>query len=223
MPATKSPRRAPRRADRRTRNARAEGVDARRALLDAAARVFASRGFRDASVDAIAQEAGFSKGALYWHFAGKDDLFFALLEERIDRPTHEVIKLLESAPAERDMAPEASRLFGELLERQADLFLLDHEYWSLAVRDPELRGRYAARQAELRRAFAGALDARMRHLGAPPFDTTGEEVATAFLGLAYGLARQKLVDPDAVPDHLLGEIFALVYAGLLRRAEARAD
>ena len=62
---------------------------------------------------------------------------------------------------------------------------------------------------------------RVRHLGAPPLDGVPEEMATAFMGLAAGLAQQKLVDPDAVPDNLLGDIFALIYAGHVARAQAR--
>ena len=45
--------------------------------------VFAERGYRDASMDEIVGRAGYSKGALYWHFSSKEDLFFALLEERV--------------------------------------------------------------------------------------------------------------------------------------------
>src|SRR5580693_6909517 len=97
-----------RRLDRRTRTARAEGRDGRAALLEAAMEVFARRGYRDASVDEIAERAGYSKGAIYFHFSGKDDLFFALLEDRIDQPMREAIKLLESAPAEDDMAAQAN-------------------------------------------------------------------------------------------------------------------
>ena len=97
------------RQDRRTRAARDEHRDAREALLDAAAEVFAARGLREASVDEIAQRAGYSKGAVYWHFESKDGLFLALLEERVDRPTREMIELLESAPTDQDMSVEASR------------------------------------------------------------------------------------------------------------------
>src|SRR2546430_1359427 len=125
----------PRRLDRRTRSARAEGLDGRTALLEAAMDVFAERGYRDASVDEIAERAGYSKGAIYFHFSGKDDLFFALLEERIDRPMREAIKLLESAPPEDDMALEADRYFLELVSGQRELLLLDHEYRSQAIRD----------------------------------------------------------------------------------------
>ena len=51
----------------------------RAALLDAAARVFAERGFGGASVEAIAAEAGYTRGAFYSNFASKEELFVALL------------------------------------------------------------------------------------------------------------------------------------------------
>src|SRR6266576_5052290 len=104
MPAATKKKRT--RVDRRTRSARAERRDAREALLEAALQVFAERGYRDSSVDDIAERAGYSKGALYWHFSSKDDLFFALLEERIIQSWREGIELLESATPERDMALE---------------------------------------------------------------------------------------------------------------------
>jgi len=207
------------RVDRRRRIARVERRDARHELLRAAADVFAERGFRDASIDEVAERAGYSKGAVYWHFASKGDLFFALVEEHVDRPTREMIELLESAPAERDMAPEASRRFAELLAGQREWLLLDNEYWSQAVRDPDLRRRYAKRRRELRAALGRALTARAGTLGAGQIGIEPERVATAIMALSIGLAQQALVDPRAVPDDLLGETIVLVYRGLLARAE----
>src|SRR5947209_17368481 len=99
------------RLDRRTRAARQDGRKARDELLTAALRVFARRGYRQAGVDEIAAAAGYSKGALYWHFSGKEDLLQALVEERIDARMREMVALLESAPPERDMSVEASREF----------------------------------------------------------------------------------------------------------------
>src|SRR5207244_5327467 len=128
--------------------ARAQGLNGRAALLEAARDVFAEHGYRDASVDEIAERAGYSKGAIYFHFSGKDDLFFALLEERVDRPMREAIKLLESASPEEDMALEANRYFGELVRGQRELLLLDHEYRSQALRDSKLRARYIKREAK---------------------------------------------------------------------------
>src|SRR5690349_12817469 len=103
------------RVDQRTRAARAEKREARDELLGAALRVFAERGYGQAGVDEVAAAAGYSKGALYWHFSSKEDLLLALIEERIDAPLREMVALLGSAPPERDMSVEASRSFARRL------------------------------------------------------------------------------------------------------------
>ena len=203
---------------RRAVQARKPARDARPALLQAAAEVFSERGFAAASVDEIAARAGYSKGAVYWHFASKDDLFFELLRTRVDSETREMTELLRSAPPEQDMAPEASRRFGELIQRQRELLLLDYEHWAQAVRDPELRDRYDERWDELRTVLGAALEARAKRLGTPVDGMAPEELATVMLSLANGLAQQKLIRPDAVPDHLLGEAIVLIYQGLVARA-----
>jgi len=201
------------RVDRRTRSARAEQRDTRGELLRAALDVFAERGYRDASVDEIAARAGYSKGAFYWHFATKDDLFFDLLDEAVDRPWRQTIELLGSAEPDRDMGVEATRRFAELLRGQRKLLVVEHEYWAYALRDPRLKRRYAKRQNALRAALATAIRARLDHLGAPATEAEAEAFATAFIALARGLAEERLINEAAVPPNLLGDTFALVYAG----------
>jgi AcrR family transcriptional regulator len=203
------------RSDMRTRSARAEGRDTRKDLLESALAVFAERGYRDASVDEVAEQAGYSKGALYWHFSSKDELFWALLEERIIGPWEESIRLLESASPDEDMAPEANRMFGQLLRGERDLVLIQQEYWLQAARDSKVRARYVKRRREFRKAFGQAIAARLEHLGAPPLTTSPEQMAAVFMALAQGLGQEKLIDAKAIPDNLLGETFALIYAGHL--------
>src|SRR3954471_10460237 len=99
------------RVDQRTRAARAQRGEAREALLAAALEVFARRGYGQAGVDEIAAAAGYSKGALYWHFSSKEELLMALVEERIDAPMRAMVAMLESAPPDRDMSVEATRAF----------------------------------------------------------------------------------------------------------------
>jgi AcrR family transcriptional regulator len=206
------------RVDRRTRAAREQGRGGRDELLAAALRVFASRGYQQAGVDEIAAAAGYSKGALYWHFSGKEDLLLALLEERIDAPTRELVALLESAPPEQDMAAEGGREFARRLSSQRDAVLLEREYWTLAIRDPELRALYAERQTQLRDALARAIEARARHLGAPGLPMPAEDVARIVMSIIGGLMVDDLIEPGSVRPELVGETLALVYAGLLARA-----
>ena len=180
--------------------------------------MFAERGYRDASVDEIAARAGYSKGAFYWHFATKDDLFFELLDEAVDRPWRETIELLGSAERDRSMDVEASRRFEELLRGQRQLLVVEHEYWAHALRDSRLKRRYAKRQNALRAALATAIRARLDHLGSPATEAEAEAFATAFIALARGLAEERLINEGAVPPNLLGNTFALVYAGHAARS-----
>jgi AcrR family transcriptional regulator len=206
------------RVDGRTRAARAQGREAREELLSAALRVFARRGYREASVDEIAVEAGYSKGALYWHFSGKEELLVALIDERVDAPMRAMVALLGSAPPERDMSEEASREFARRLGAERDAVLLEREYWSLAIRDPELRARYAERQTELRRDMAVAFEARARHLGTPELTMPAEDVSRIVMSIIGGLAVDELIEPGSVRPQLLGEALAVIYAGLVARA-----
>jgi AcrR family transcriptional regulator len=208
----------PSRVDRRTRAARAERREARDELLTAALRVFARRGYREAGVDEIAAEAGYSKGALYWHFSGKEDLLMTLLEERVEAPMRESAALLASAPPEQDMSVEATRRFARQLEGEREATLLEREYWTLAIRDPELRARYVERQAELRAALAAGLEARARHLSTPEVVMPAEDLARIVMSIIGGLAVDELIEPGSVRPELLGEALAIVYAGLVARA-----
>ena len=80
----------------------------RAALLDAAGAVFVERGFQGASVEAIAERAGFTRGAFYSNFASKDELFAELLQERV----YAGYRAMAAAAAEEPPTPRQS---GELL------------------------------------------------------------------------------------------------------------
>jgi AcrR family transcriptional regulator len=213
---------SPERVDRRTRAGRTDAVPSRAKLLEAAARVFAERGYERASVDEIAAEAGLSKGSLYWNFKSKDELFFALMDEHLVRRMQEIFGVAESLPGDQDMAPRASDWLSTLLDDERRLVLLAYEYWARAARDPELGEAYAQRHTAHRDALARALDARAEELGSPPLGMPTEEVATAYIALGQGLALLRLIDAELVPEHLYGEILALVYQGLVARAERDA-
>jgi hypothetical protein len=121
------------------------------------------------------------------------------------------------------MSVEAAREFARQLGGQRDALLLEREYWSLAIRDPELRARYAQRQAELRGALAAALEARARHLGSPDLPMPADDVARIVMSIIGGLTIDELIEPGSVSPERLGEALALIYAGLVARAQEHAD
>jgi AcrR family transcriptional regulator len=197
--------------------AAAAGADSRTSLLDAAASVFAAKGYRAATVEEVVAAAGLSKGTFYWNFKSKEDLFQTLLNERIDRPTRALMEITRTAPADRPTASDVSAGLAELIAGQRETLLLQ-EYWAAATRDARLARRYRVRQAALREALAETLEERHRTTGVP-LEFPAEDLATAFIALAEGLACEALVDPDAVDSGLFGQILSLVYDGLEARAK----
>jgi AcrR family transcriptional regulator len=190
---------------------------ARERLLQAAADEFVERGYAGASIQAIAKRAGLTRGAVYWNFKNKQELFLTLLDERIDEPARALMQLTETAPADEATAAAVSEGLARLVSNQAPLVMLLFEHWAAAARDPKLRRAFNARQRKLRDTLAHALEARHATTGVP-LTYPADRLAAAVLALAYGSAMNKLVDPDATPDELPGEILDLLYDGLVHRA-----
>jgi AcrR family transcriptional regulator len=194
----------PRRGERR--------LITRAQLLDAAERVFARDGLRGASVDTIALEAGYSTGAVYSNFKGKEDLFLTLVEERIDPRLAKVYEAVEAELAAGAPPLEAARRFVSTLRGERDAFLLLIDFWGQAVRDPTAAERFAQRHARLRATVGHILDAaipeRETGLGLPT-----DQLATTLIALANGFAIELLADPDAVPDDLFGHAIGALVQG----------
>jgi AcrR family transcriptional regulator len=185
-------------------------------LLDAAAAEVAEHGYAGTSLQAIANRAGLTRGAVYWNFKSKPELFLALLDERIDKPVRGLMLLTATAPADQPTAAAISEGLARLIAEQAPLIMLLFEHWAAAVRDPALRDAFNERQQSLRSALARALEARHAATGVP-LTFPAERLATAVLALGHGIAMSKLIDPDGTPDELQGEILDLLYDGLSRR------
>src|ERR1700722_7180940 len=120
------------------RLSRAQQNDRNRALLLAAAlRVFLARGYHAATLEQIADEAGFSKGAVYSRFGSKADMFLALLTDRI------AVRAAQNASAVAELASSGTVAGMIELAWQAERAtpgwrLLVTEFRVLAARDPAL-------------------------------------------------------------------------------------
>jgi AcrR family transcriptional regulator len=188
-------------------------------LLGAAQRVFARRGFHAASVEEIAREAGATTGAIYSNFAGKEDLFLALFEEHVASQVAKYRELFERGTNLEERSRSGADDWMAYLREEPESFPLLIEFWSYAIRDPELRPRYAARLAAFRETFASLIEegARDRGIELPP--GFAERMGTVINALGNGLALEKLADPGSVPDELLGSTIALMFQALAAAAE----
>jgi AcrR family transcriptional regulator len=192
---------------RLTRKERQERT--RSELLAAAGRVFARRGLDRASVDEVAADAGFTKGAVYANFASKEDLFLAMLDARFARRLDELDRALSEHDAPDRQARAASADFMEHLKSDPEWEQLFFEAGLYASRNPDFRRRLAARYAEMRERMGAILAQRARALGLEP-TVPVERITMMLFAMANGVAFERLVEPDDVPDDLLGEMSELV-------------
>jgi AcrR family transcriptional regulator len=179
-------------------------------LLEAGERVFLRRGFRRASVEEIASEAGFTTGAVYSNFDGKEDLFFTILEERQKRRLGELRQQVEKGD---DPAAEVGDWYSALIERQEDWLLLIAESWSYAARDPKLRPRFIARHARSRRAIGELVERGAAERGVR-LPIPAEDVGTILIALANGFALERISARADVPSELFGQALGIFLRGL---------
>ena len=181
----------------------------RRRLLDAAAEVFAHRGFEATSLDEIAEVAGFSKGAVYSNFAGKEDLFLSVLDEHVSRQMLDIRGDIDVTRAPGEQVMEAGQRFMDLFQRERAWYLLSFEFLAYAARNPEFQVEFAARQRAQREAVVAMLEENSAAMDIP-MSLPPERMAVALEALANGIAFAKLADEQGVPDDLVGELFALL-------------
>jgi AcrR family transcriptional regulator len=197
---------------------RAERSEQTRAeLIDAARRVFLQRGFHGASLDEISAEAGYTTGAVYSRFGGKDELFLALVDDHLDRRarlyTDAALAAEDFESAHREVI-RAAVVAGREEPGWTPLLM---EFWTHAARREDLRAAVAERNersldasAELQEVLAERHG--MRLLRSP------REMQRAVTAMARGLSLERQIVSDAELESLFEDCtVALLHAFTERR------
>ncbi len=186
-------------------------AETRRRLLDAAAELFAERGIDGASIDAIAERADRTSGAVYDHFGGKDGLLVALLDGWVDDVAAVVGAELSTVTTLEEFLAVLWRNVSSPVVGDGRWIALEHELWAYALRNPEAREHLARRYraawtplGEALREWNGDDTDHTDHTdaGATDAGTGTTDAGPALVGLLFGLEMMRRIDPDAVPDEL---------------------
>jgi AcrR family transcriptional regulator len=184
----------------------------RQALLDAAAAVFVERGFHRASVEAIAERAGYTRGAFYSNFSSKQELFAELLQSSV----YATYRRMIDAQLASDEPLPSSRESAEAIARVQDhpdgrwMFRLWLEVLLEAGRDEQMRELAAGFWRTNRLLIARIVERRYGEEGRE-LPTAPTTLASALIALDIGLAIQHYVDPDVVPLDLYPEVFGTLF------------
>jgi AcrR family transcriptional regulator len=195
----------------------------RQRLLDAAERAFAAEGFTGASLDRIAEAAGFTRGAVYSNFADKTDLFVAVLDRRLDRRSAEVAEVMQAASTP-DAFIAALRNPPWLTPGSEDetrrWLMLRQEFGLFALRHPAAAERLARHDRRERDYYVQAMTHLLGQLGVEP-PANPLTAAAILLALDEGLVRQHCIDPDEVPATAMADAVELLLDAAVALAASR--
>ena len=185
-------------------------------LLDAARRVFVERGYHGASLELVAREAGYTKGAVYSAFGSKGQMFLAVYEREVDERWSRIEREVSEAVASgepHDFGDEASRDWFDRFRTERAWTLALLEFRLHAARDPELNAQYAAGHRRVVERLAGVIELTA---GAGP--ERAAEVALAVVALSNGLILEHLALPEEATEDRYRDAARAMVETLLRRS-----
>jgi AcrR family transcriptional regulator len=193
-------------------------------VLAAARRMFLARGYHGASLEQIADAAGFSKGVVYSQFESKADLFLGLLEQRIEERAEENARFVEELVARDGLSlDQGLNALAEHVSRRdradAEWGLLVIEFRVHAARHPELNRRYTEVHE---RTVAGVarVVARIYAGAGETLPLPASELARMLLTVGAGARLEQATNSEVVPNALVAELLARLPSSVRPAASA---
>ena len=182
---------ATRRADSQART--------RQLVLEAAERLFVANGFGATSLEDIAREAGFSKGAVYSNFAGKADLFFAIVEQQFDELRQRLRSAVEAEDDALSRLAAVGTWYEEFLRVESGWARSLPEVAALAAQDDDARQRFSSLLQSIESSITELTAQQQESLGIQ-FGLPPDQVAALIVALVMGLTVRALHDLESPPE-----------------------
>ncbi|MHB8170195.1 MAG: TetR/AcrR family transcriptional regulator [Thermincolia bacterium] len=186
--------------------------DSKRSLLDAAYIIFSRNGYEKATIDDIAKEAGYTKGAFYWHFSSKEQLFLKLVDHRFNIQQQH---FLEKLDLNLDIKDNVAKLFLEMIKLTRDdnwapMFI---EFLAQASRNPEVRKKVSIMYQNWRKFI---VDLLLQLQQKDPFSIRLNPFILSSLLIATfdGINMQIIAEPDLYCEEDLLNILEILFMGL---------
>jgi AcrR family transcriptional regulator len=197
-------------------------------VLAAASRVFSNNGFHGTSLDAVAEEAGFSRGAVYYNFSDKEQLFLELLDRRCAERARDIRAVFgtggDDIASTAEQAGLAAREALEAMIGDPEWRALYLEFLAHAARDKNFRRAFARRTDDMREALEEVVVERAALVDADALGMTPQELAVVIDALGVGLwSHHMLHGSSAVSPDLFSQAIGLIVEGVVARAGATTE
>jgi AcrR family transcriptional regulator len=173
-------------------------------LLAAAQRRFFDAGYHATTLGDVADDAGYTKGAVYSTFGSKAGLFLALFDDIVDQRLAATRAIIDTGDSDSEASLQALAA-QPVDERNARFLLLSIEFWVHAAREPAVMEEFAERYRRLRESLAEMAPADS------PLDPARWAIVT--LALSNGFALERQIDPEGVPGNLMADVQRRLLAG----------
>jgi AcrR family transcriptional regulator len=187
-------------------------AETRTALLRSAAKLFRTRGLQGTSVDQIAQDAGYTKGAFYSNFSSKEELYLVMLDERFAEQLDALDRRLSGTDDPNAQARHAAEEFARSFRGDEDWKRLYFEFVAHAMRDDRFREELATRHRALRARLTEILREWAEGFVAKP-PIPFEDVSAMTDIMSDGFLLDRMVDPDLDED-LYATMVSVFFRGL---------
>lgn len=186
----------------------------RQSLIEAAAEIFAREGFAGASVERIAEAAGYSIGALYSNFESKEALFLELMVSRYQAMAAEVAEMLQvEAQKQGELASSLDNLLVTVADKDTEFAVLQAEFWLYAIRNPHVMESVALSFLDPFSTIVSLVEAELCKFSLG-IDVDAAEVTAIVVALFQGIVRQRRINPAVVPEDLFTKSLNWLFAGI---------
>lgn len=179
-------------------------------LLDAAAAIVARRGFAGASIEDIAETAGYSRGAFHANFKSKDELFLALIERHVKAMLSEIHKMMMDASLSPDEMQKSLRAACACYTgSDKETYLLLTEAQLYAVRNPRFGKKLSALFGAIYDGLLSPIEYFQKQTGFN--DTSARQLVLIGFALSHGLILHNLMDPMRYPEETVSNSIEFVF------------
>jgi len=198
---------------RKRLNRKEKQAHTRDCLMASAGKVFARRGLQQASIDEVAEDAGYTKGAFYANFKNKEELFLAMLDDRFNERIEQIERSLELEGDMRARTEAAGADFAHYVSADPEWQRIFFEFTTHAARDEDFRQELLTRYRSMRDRLADAL-----RRSAPQLQDHSpiplEEVALMICMMGNAFALEKLIEGDELADEVYVKMLTIFFTGL---------
>jgi AcrR family transcriptional regulator len=188
----------------------------RSSLLQSATKLICRKGITEASVDEIASDAGFTKGAFYANFRSKEEMFLVMLDEKYAAELERLEAHLPGDGVPAEEVRESAEDFIRFVRSDPEWTKLYFEFVAHAARNADFRQELATRDRAMQQRMADVIRSWASDFpGEPPFSY--EDLAKMLFAMGNGFLMTQLIEPD-VSEELYGTMNATFFRGIAATA-----